>query len=216
MKIFEQDLIIHMDHSSNASTLTARTVMGTDADLISALIAAICTFSGPLHGGAVEHVMKVILEIGSVEKVEKYVSDKIKANEVIMGFGHRVYKTRDPRAVIMEKNAKIICSEDHSKRKLEILNALISQMEKYSSLGLNVNVDYYAGVIYDSLEIPVELFLPIFIASRSVGWIAHSIEQLNNNILIRPVMNYVGSIDLKYLPVAERLEKEKKYWIGVN
>lgn len=191
-KIINKILIIHSEHGSNASTFTARVVVGTQADIYGAITAAIAAFSGPLHGGAIEQTMKMLREIKTPERVHSYVKEKRGNNKAIMGFGHRVYRTEDPRAKHLRR-ILVELSEDLSETKwLDIANVLKEEMSQYDKHGISVNVDFYASVIYNLLELPDDLFVPMFILGRISGWSAHVLEQLENNILIRPIMNYVG------------------------
>lgn len=197
-RAFEQDLISHMEHGANASTFAARVATGTRADLYSAVTAAISTFVGELHGGAVEEVLKMMDEIGTPEGVEKYIEDRMEKNLPIMGFGHRVYRVEDPRAQILKGIAEEMARLHDKEDRFLVLNRISSKMESLSRYGLHPNVDYYTGVIYECLEIPFDLSVPIFIASRISGWVAHVLEQLENNILIRPLLRYDGPLNKVY------------------
>lgn len=209
-KMLDQDFIIHMDHGSNASSFVSRVAMSTKSDLVSAITAAISTFSGSLHGGAIEQVMKMLIEISSPNKVNDYIERKFNNNDPIMGFGHRVYKGEDPRASLMKIMAEEISERKRKKDKLLILSSLINSLNKYSSYGLNVNVDCYAGIIYDCLEIPLDNYVPLFIISRITGWVTQSLEQFKNNVLIRPLLQYEGPLNLTYLPVSQRNDLMKE------
>lgn len=201
-KIFDRILILHADHGSNASAFAARVAIGTEADLYSALTSAISTFSGELHGGAIEKVLDMVEEIGSRNNVEHYVQEKMKLNKPIMGFGHRIYKTEDPRAVHLKR----ILEEIHitnNRNTYEILTKLVEVMRPYMDKGMNINVDFYASAIYESLNIPKDIYISLFSMGRLPGWLAQIMEQRNNNILIRPVMRYIGERK-NYIPIEER------------
>ncbi len=195
-------LILHADHELNASTFAARVAAATLTDMYSATVAAIGTLKGPLHGGANQEVIKLLLKIGSVEKANSYVHDMLAEHQKIMGFGHRVYKTEDPRAHDLR-----IMSEQLSKRNgdskwyqmsIEIEQTVMKEK------GLHANVDFYSASVYFMLGIPIDLFTPIFAMSRMSGWAAHILEQLGNNRLIRPRAEYTGERDLHYVSVDKR------------
>jgi citrate synthase len=200
-------LILHADHEFNASTFAARVTAGTLADLYASITSAIGTLSGPLHGGANEQVMRMLLEIGSVEKVDKFVHDKLAAGGKIMGIGHAVYHTEDPRATYLRKMSEEIGKRqgdtkwfDISRRIEEIV---VDEMIKKQK-PIRANVDFYSASTYYMLGIPVDLYTPIFAISRISGWTAHVLEQYENNKLIRPRSEYVGEMDLKYVPIDQR------------
>ncbi|WP_434291327.1 citrate/2-methylcitrate synthase [Clostridium botulinum] len=197
-RIIDRNLIIHAEHSSNASTFTARVVIGTQADIYGAITSAIAAFSGPLHGGAIEHTMKMLREVKDPTLAQSYIQAKREKNEAIMGFGHRVYRTEDPRANHLRKTVIDLSQELQETKWINILDALVEAMRPYSQHGIHVNVDYYACVIYHLLGLPDYLFVPLFTFGRIAGWTAHVLEQLENNILIRPVMNYVGEKSRTY------------------
>lgn len=196
--IINKILIIHSEHGSNASTFTARIVVGTKSDIYGAITAAISTFAGPLHGGAIEQTMKMLREIKTAENVHLYVKEKRERNEAIMGFGHRVYRVEDPRAKHLRKILIELSEELNKKEWLNIANALKAEMSQYDKHGVSINVDFYASVIYNLLDFPDDIFVPMFILGRISGWSANVIEQLENNILIRPIMNYVGEKTREY------------------
>ena len=201
-RILDICLVLHADHTMNASTFAARVAASTLADIHSAMTAAIATLKGPLHGGANEAVMKTLLEIGSVEKVEEVVKAKLGAKEKIMGFGHRVYKTEDPRATHLRKLSQQIGEMTGDTRWYEMSRKMeeVVMGEK----GLYPNVDFYAASVYYSMGIPVDLFTPIFAASRVAGWTAHVREQYADNRLIRPESEYVGPPHRSYVPLDQR------------
>jgi citrate synthase len=195
-------LILHADHELNASTFAARVAAATLTDIHSATVAAIGALKGPLHGGANQEVIKMLLEIDKPEKVDAFVHKMFDEHKKIMGFGHRVYKTEDPRAHHLRK-----MSEELGKRKGEPKWFNMSRQiedivlkEKH----LNANVDFYSASVYYMLGIPTDLFTPIFAISRMSGWAAHILEQYANNRLIRPRAEYTGQRNLKYVPAEQR------------
>jgi citrate synthase len=201
-RILDICLVLHADHTMNASTFAARVAASTLADIHSATTAAIATLKGPLHGGANEAVMKTLLEIGSVDKVEEVVRAKLGAKERIMGFGHRVYKTEDPRATHLRGLSKR-AGEMAGETRWHEMSLKMEEVVK-AEKGLYPNVDFYAASVYYSLGIPVDLFTPVFAASRVAGWTAHIREQLSDNRLIRPESAYVGPSVRPYVPIDQR------------
>jgi citrate synthase len=202
-RVFDVALILHADHELNASTFAARVTAATLSDIYSAATSAIGALKGPLHGGANEDVIRMLLSTKSaddaVEKVKKDLSNKVK----IAGFGHRVYRTVDPRAIHLKK-----MSEELGKRtghtELYEKSARVEQTV-HELKSLNANVDFYSASTYYSLGIPVDLFTPIFAVSRMSGWTAHILEQYRNNRLIRPRADYQGAADgQKWVPVDQR------------
>lgn len=203
-KLMDTDLILHAEHGSNASSFAARVVAGTDADMHAAITAAVGALSGPAHGGAAENVMHMAQEIGDPANAAGYVKQKRKDREPIMGFGHRVYRAEDPRAQHLRDGVAHLSRQMGQPQWFEILQAVVEAMAPYSRLGVNVNVDFYAGVIYHLHGIPDDLFVPIFAMGRVPGWTVQIMEQLENNILIRPLTEYNGPAPRDYLPVADR------------
>ncbi len=203
-KLMDKDLILHAEHGSNASSFTARVVIGTEANLHAAVTAAVAALSGPAHGGAAEDVMRMAQEIGQPEHAAQYVKDKRKAGEAVTGFGHRVYRAEDPRARHMRDGVERLSKEMGEPKWFEILQAVVAAMAPYARFGVNVNVDFYSGVIYYLNGIAPDLFVPIFAAGRVPGWTVQCIEQLQNNILIRPLTLYNGPEARGYVPVGER------------
>jgi citrate synthase len=203
-KLMDTDLILHAEHGSNASSFAARVVAGTDADTHAAITAAVGALSGPAHGGAAENVMHMAQEIGDPANAAGYVRRKRKNREPIMGFGHRVYRAEDPRARHLRDGVELLSREMGQPHWFEILQAVVEAMAPYSRLGVNVNVDFYAGVIYHLHGIPDDLFVPIFAMGRVPGWTVQIMEQLENNILIRPLTEYNGPAPRDYPPVADR------------
>jgi citrate synthase len=201
-KTIDMCYILHADHGMNASTFSARVTIATLSGMYSAITSAIGTLKGPLHGGANEGVIKMLQEIGSVEKVDEFVADCIKNKKKIMGIGHRVYKVLDPRAPHLQAMAKKLSGELGETKWLDMSERIREIM--VSEKNLYPNVDFYSATVYYSLGIPTDLFTPIFAIARTSGWTAHVLEQLADNRLIRPKSLYDGPDDLKYTPVDER------------
>lgn len=199
---FNKALVLHADHELNASTFAARVTTGTLSDMYSAITTAIGTLKGSLHGGANEQVMAMLEAIGSIENVEPYIKGKLDAKEKIMGFGHRVYKDGDPRAKHLQKMSKELAQQvgDTKWYDLSIKIEEVVNREK----GLKPNVDFYSASVYTYLGIPRDLFTPIFAMSRVSGWTAHVLEQYDDNRLIRPRAEYIGSRSRPYVPLDER------------
>jgi citrate synthase len=203
-KIIDLDLVLHAEHSSNASTFAARVAAGTAADIGSAIVAAIATLKGPLHGGAAEAVQKTVEEIGDPERAIEFIKEQIEAGEKVMGFGHRVYKTEDPRAQELRGVARDLGHKMGNDRWFQILQEIEKAMEPYRPKGIYPNVDFYAGAVYSLLGIPDEQFIPMFAVGRMPGWVAHVLEQFEDNVLIRPLLEYTGPRHLRYVPITER------------
>ena len=203
-RLLDTDFVLHAEHGSNASSFTARVVISTEANIHAAITAAIAALSGPAHGGAAEDVMKMAQEIGDPANVPAYVKAKRAAKEPITGFGHRVYRAEDPRARHMREGVKRLSKEMGEPRWYEILEALVKEMEPYARHGVNVNVDFYSGVIYHLHGIPTDLFVPIFAIGRVPGWTVQVLEQQSNNILIRPLTLYNGPGPRDYVPIDQR------------
>ncbi|MGZ5435886.1 MAG: citrate/2-methylcitrate synthase [Pyrinomonadaceae bacterium] len=195
-------LILQADHELNASTFTARVVAGTLADMYSAVTAAIGALSGPLHGGANTAIMKILLEIDDVNKVEGFVKDALSKKKKIMGFGHAVYKTEDPRATHLRRLSKEM-GERKGDTKWYDITAKLEEIMKREK-GLLPNVDAYSASTYYMMGIPLDLYTPIFAISRISGWTAHILEQYADNKLIRPRAEYVGPRNVTYVPIDER------------
>ncbi len=202
--LMDRDLILHAEHGSNASSFTGRVVIGTEANLHAAMTAAIAALSGPAHGGAAEDVMKMAQEIGAPEHAAAYVKAKRAAGEAVTGFGHRVYRTEDPRARHMRDGVEELSREMGEPKWFAILQAVVEAMKPYARFGVNVNVDFYSGVIYYLNGIAPDLFVPIFAVGRVPGWTVQCLEQLQNNILIRPLTLYDGPAARDYVPLAQR------------
>jgi citrate synthase len=203
-RLMDTDLVLHAEHGANASSFTARVVTGTDANLHASVTAAIGALSGPAHGGAAENVMKMAQEVADPANAADYVKAKRKNREPVMGFGHRVYRAEDPRARHMRAGVEQLSKEKGQPQWFEILQALVDAMKPYARHGVNVNVDFYAGVVYHLNGIPEDLFVPIFAIGRTPGWAVQVCEQLDNNILIRPLTEYTGPDERPYVAIEER------------
>ena len=202
-KTLDVAYVIHADHGMNASTFSARVTIATLSDFYSAITSAIGTLKGPLHGGANEGVIHMLEEIGSVEAVDAYVEGKLERKEKIMGIGHRVYRTLDPRAPHL-RNMAVKLTEQLGEPKWINMSERIAALMKEKK-GLNANVDFYSATVYYSLGIPTDLFTPIFAISRASGWTAQVLEQLDDNRLYRPLTEYVGAEPPQpIIPIAER------------
>jgi citrate synthase len=202
--LIDRDLILHAEHGSNASSFAARVVIGTEANLHAAITAAIAALSGPAHGGAAEDVMKMAEEIGEPSRAADYVKDKRKSGAAVTGFGHRVYRAEDPRARHMRAGVERLSKEMGQPKWFAILQAVVEAMAPYARHGVNVNVDFYSGVVYHLLGLKRDLFVPIFAIGRVPGWVVQVMEQQENNILLRPLTLYNGPAARPYRPLAER------------
>ena len=194
--------VLHADHGMNASTFSARVTIATLSDMYSAVTTAIGTLKGPLHGGANEGVIKMLQEIGSLDKVDAWVADALAQKKKIMGIGHRVYKVLDPRAPHLKRMAQILSAQLGDAKWIQMSERIAEIMLKEKNL--NANVDFYSATVYYSLGIPTDLFTPIFAISRTSGWTAHVLEQLADNRLIRPQSVYSGPVGLKVVPIEQR------------
>lgn len=195
-------LILHADHGFNASTFAARVTLSTLSDLFSAITTAIGTLKGPLHGGANQKVMEMLLEIGQEGDPISFVKEKLSNGEKIMGFGHRVYHTEDPRATHLRRMSEQACRAMGNSHWFEMSHKIEGLIK--SEKGLNPNVDFYSASLYYSLGIPTDLFTLLFSMSRISGWSAHLLEQLKDNRLIRPRAEYVGAKDVHWVPATRR------------
>jgi len=203
-KLMDTDMILHAEHGANASAFAARVVAATGASFHGAMTAAVAALSGPAHGGAAEDVMQMAQEIGSPENAAQFVKAKRKKREPIMGFGHRVYRSEDPRARHLREGVEKLSKQMGEPQWYEILQAVSDAMKPYSRLGVNVNVDFYAGVIYHLIGMPKDVFVPIFAVGRVPGWTVQILEQVRNNILIRPLTLYNGPEQREYIPIDQR------------
>ena len=203
-RLMDMDMILHAEHGSNASAFTARVVAGTDANLHAAMTSAIAALSGPAHGGAAENVMRMAQEIGNPADAADFVKRKRANKEAVMGFGHRVYRAEDPRARHMRAGVEQLSKQMGQPHWYQILAALVEAMRPYARLGVNVNVDFYAGVVYFLNGIAEDLFVPIFAIGRVPGWTVQVLEQMENNILIRPLTLYNGPPARDYVALQSR------------
>jgi citrate synthase len=203
-RLIDKDFVLHAEHGINASSFGARIAASTVADLHCAVTTGVAVLKGPSHGGAAEEVMKMAHEIGSEENAEKYVRDRLDGGGRIMGFGHRVYKAIDPRSVHLQDESKALGERKGQPKWFSILQNVIEAMEPYRRRGIYQNVDFFSGTIYYLMGIPDDLFISIFAMGRIPGWTAQVIEQFENNILLRPRLQYVGPMDVPYVPIGER------------
>jgi citrate synthase len=197
-RLIELDLIVHADHSSNASAFAARVVIGCKAGIHGALTAAVSAFAGQLHGGAAERVMTLVDAIPEPSQAAAYVAERQARNEPVMGFGHRVYRTEDPRVRHLRAAALEASREHGNLVPYEVIAAVVEAMKPYARHGVDANVDLYSGLLYRMLDLPDDLAVPIFVAGRMAGWVAQALEQQANNILIRPLLHYVGPTGRAY------------------
>ena len=203
-RLADVDFVLHAEHGANASSFAARVTVGTEANLHGAIVTALSTLAGPAHGGAAEDVMKMVREIGTPENAEAYVKAKRANREAVTGFGHRVYRAEDPRARHMREGVRKLGEEMGAPEWYAILQAVVEAMKPYSRHGLNVNVDFYSGVIYQLHGIAMDLYVPIFAIGRMPSWVIQCIEQQRGNILIRPLTLYNGPEPRAWVPVEDR------------
>jgi citrate synthase len=205
VSLLEAALILHMDHTMNASTFTARVVGSTLADPYSVVSSAVGALMGPLHGGANERVLSLLDRIGSAEAVETKVKEMLDSGEKIMGFCHRVYHVKDPRAIVLQSLAEARYARrglnPHYPIALELEKVLT---ERLGDRGIYPNVDFYSGCVYETLGIPKDLFTPLFAIARVAGWLAHWLEQMEDNRIFRPTQVYTGVHGTPYTPLGER------------
>ncbi len=202
-RIFDVCLVLHCEHGLNASTFSARVTASTLSDMHSAITSAIGTLKGPLHGGANERVMETLLKIGDPRSAGRQVEEMLARKERIMGFGHRVYKTEDPRATILRRHSEALGRRNGDLRWYEISREVEKAM-RADKPDLYPNVDFYSASVYHMMGIPIDEFTPIFAISRMAGWTAQLLEQYANNRLIRPESEYIGPPSLKYVPLEDR------------
>jgi citrate synthase len=202
-RAFDMALVLHADHELNASTFAARVTAATLADMHSAITSAVSTLKGPLHGGANEAVIRMLLEIASLDRVDDFLHAKLERKEKIMGFGHRVYHTEDPRATHLRAMSKALAESSGETRWYDMSRRIEKIMNEEKKL--NSNVDFYSASVYYMLGIPPDLFTPIFAVSRISGWAAHVLEQYEHNRLIRPRAEYIGpEYPQPYVPIEKR------------
>jgi citrate synthase len=209
-RVMDIALILHADHGMNASTFATMVVASTLSDIYFSVGSGIAALNGPLHGGANEQVLRTLREIGGSQKVKPWFAKARKKKQKIMGFGHRVYKAYDPRARVLGPLAEFLTRNNKKVRPL-FKTAEALEKEVVSTLGAQKkifpNVDFYSGLVYSSMEIPPELFTPIFAVSRVAGWTARVIEYLENNRIFRPRAMYIGPFNKKYIPTDRRSAK---------
>src|SRR5438876_8534318 len=204
-KVIDACLILHAEHTMNASTFSGRVTGSTLANPYTVISSAIGTLTGPLHGGANEEVLDMLEEIGTIDNVRPWLENAGATKKKIMGFGHRVYKVKDPRATVLQELAENVFAELSRPKQYE----LATEVEKVANgilgpKGIYPNVDFYSGIVYQALGIPRDLFTPIFAIARVAGWLAHWLEQLQNNRIFRPEQVFVGKHDVPYVPLEKR------------
>ncbi len=201
-RAMDMAMILQADHEFNASTFSARVTVSTLSDIYSGVTSAIGTLKGPLHGGANQRVMEMLEKIGTPSKAEPFIRDQLAAKKKIMGFGHRVYTTIDPRAAILKQKSKELSEKVGPAlwyEMSEIIEKIMINEKK-----INPNLDFYSATVFRYLGLGTDLYPVIFAISRVVGWCTHMMEQYKNNRLIRPLSQYTGPNDLRYTPIAER------------
>ncbi len=204
-RVFDVCLILHAEHTMNASTFSARVTASTLTDPYAVVASAVGTLGGPLHGGANEEVIQMLSEIGTVENVRPYIENCIERKAKIMGFGHRVYKVKDPRATILQNLAQQLFDKFGHDKYFDIAQEMERVVEeKLAHKGIYPNVDFYSGLVYRKMGIPTDLFTPIFAIARVAGWLAHWKEQLAENRIFRPTQVYNGLHEAAYTPMEER------------
>lgn len=206
-RVFDACLILHAEHSLNASTFSARVTASTLTDPYAVVASAVGTLAGPLHGGANEDVLEMLEEIGTVDQVEAYLDRAIKEKRKIMGFGHREYRVKDPRAVILQQQAEDLFNRFGHDAMYDVAQRVEEvAADRLGPKGIYPNVDFYSGLVYRKLGIPRDLFTPIFAIARVAGWLAHWKEQLGANRIYRPTQIYTGSVDRQWIPLENRPE----------
>ncbi|HAT22720.1 MAG: citrate (Si)-synthase [Dehalococcoidia bacterium] len=203
-KLIDKDFVLHAEHGLNASSFGARVSASTQADLHCAITTGISVLKGPSHGGAAESVMTMSLEIGSEDNAAEYVRKTLDSGGRIMGFGHRVYKAVDPRSLHLQDDLKALGERKGEPKWHLILQKVLEVMQPYSRRGICQNVDFFSGAMYYLLGIPEDLFISIFAVGRIPGWTAQVVEQFENNILLRPRLQYVGELDREFIPIDKR------------
>ena len=202
--LIDKDFVLHAEHGLNASSFGARVSASTQADLHCAITTGIAVLKGPSHGGAAESVMTMSLEIGEEDNAEKYVRDTLSGGGRIMGFGHRVYRAVDPRSLHLQDDLKELGERKGEPKWYSILQKVVEVMQPYARRGICQNVDFFSGAMYFLLDIPEDLFISIFAMGRIPGWTAQVVEQFENNILLRPRLEYVGELDREFVPIGQR------------
>lgn len=202
VKVMDACLILHADHELNCSAFATRVTTSSLSDMYSAMTSALGALKGPLHGGANEQVILMLKKIGTIENAQQFVKDALDAKEKVMGIGHRVYKNGDPRAKILRKTSEKLCKEAGISHMYEMSTLIDDTM--FNVKGLMPNVDFYSATVYYSMGIPTDLFTPIFAVSRIGGWIAHAMEQYENNRIYRPRGKWMGKDGLKWVSADKR------------
>jgi 2-methylcitrate synthase len=202
VKAFDVSLILYAEHSFNASTFTSRVVTSTQSDLYSATVAGIGALKGPLHGGANEQVMHMMIEIADADKAESWMLEALALKKKVMGFGHRVYKSGDSRVPTMKKYAQVMADVTGEQKWMKMYNSLEKVMVEKKKI--YPNLDFPAGPAYYMMGFEIDFFTPIFVMARTTGWSAHIMEQAANNRIIRPLSEYIGSAQRKVMPLSER------------
>lgn len=202
VKVFDTCLILHADHELNCSAFATRVTASSLSDLHSAIVSAISALKGPLHGGANEQVMLMLKKIGTIEKAQQFVKDALNAKEKVMGIGHRVYKNGDPRARILRAMSEKLTQKIGEPHWYQMSTLIDDTMQKEK--GLMPNVDFYSATVYYSMQIPIDIYTPIFAVSRITGWCAHAAEQYANNRIYRPRGKWTGKEGLKWKPLNQR------------
>jgi citrate synthase len=214
-RIFDICLLLHAEHTINASTFSAMVTASTLTDPYGVIASAVGTLAGPLHGGANEEVIFMLEEIGSADNVEAYLENCLRQKTKIMGFGHRVYKVKDPRAIILQQLAEQLFEKFGRDEYYDIALAMEQAVsERLGHKGIYPNVDFYSGLVYRKLGIPTDLFTPVFAIARTAGWLAHWKEQLGENRIFRPTQIYTGPRNTPYVPVEKRQSVQDQALIG--
>lgn len=214
--IFDICLLLHAEHTINASTFSAMVTASTLTDPYGVVASAVGTLAGPLHGGANEEVILMLEEIGSVENAEPYLESCIQHKSKIMGFGHRVYKVKDPRATILQQLAEQLFDKFGRDEYYDIALALEKAVaDRLGHKGIYPNVDFFSGLVYRKLGIPTDLFTPVFAIARTAGWLAHWKEQLGENRIFRPTQIYTGNRNAPYVPIEKRYSVEDAELLGL-
>ena len=203
-KLIDKDFVLHAEHGLNASSFGARVAASTQADLHCAITTGIAVLKGPSHGGAAESVMTMSLEIGSEDNAADYVRNTLDGGGRIMGFGHRVYTAVDPRSLHLQDDLKALGERKGEPKWYSILQKVVEVMQPYSRRGICQNVDFFSGAMYYLLGLPEDMFISIFAVGRIPGWTAQVVEQFENNILLRPRLQYVGELDREFVPIQNR------------
>jgi citrate synthase len=215
-RIFDTCLLLHAEHTINASTFSAMVTASTLTDPYAVVASAVGTLAGPLHGGANEEVISMLEEIGTVENVEPYLESCLQRKAKIMGFGHRVYKVKDPRAIILQDMVGQLFERFGGDEYYDVAIALEQAVaERLGHKGIYPNVDFFSGLVYRKLGIPTDLFTPVFAIARVAGWLAHWKEQLEENRIFRPTQIYTGERGVPYVPIEKRQYVQDEALLGL-